>query len=42
MTKDEKIAIAKDRYNRLINSPKNTKCPGVVKKLRRSIRQMEK
>ena len=31
----------KDRYNRLSNSPKDIKCPGVLQKLARQIRNME-
>lgn len=42
MTKQEKLAITKDRYNKLRNSEKNIKCPGVVRKLARQIRNMEK
>ena len=38
MTKEQKIAILKDRYNKLNNSPKNIKCPGVVRKLTRQLR----
>lgn len=39
---EQRIAIMKDRLNSLENSPKNTKCPGVVKKLTRQIRNLEK
>lgn len=28
-----------DRYNRLSQSPKNIKCPGVLRKLRRQLRK---
>ena len=28
-----------DRYNRLSKSPKDIKCPGVVRKLRRQLRK---
>lgn len=38
MTKEQKVAILKDRYNKLNNSPKNIKCPGVVRKLTRQLR----
>ena len=41
MTNEIKLAIMKDRYNRLAESPKNTKCPGTLKKLKRQIRNME-
>lgn len=33
-----KINLLKDRYNKLSNSTKNIKCPGVVRKLRRQLR----
>ena len=42
MDKKEKLALMKDRYNKLYGSPKNIKCPGVVRKLARQIRNMEK
>lgn len=41
MTKEEKIAIMKDRYNKIQNSSKSTKSMGVVRKLKRQIRNME-
>ena len=41
MTNEIKLAIMKDRYNRLAGSPKNIKAPGVTKKLKRQIRNME-
>lgn len=41
ITLAEKLAIKKDRLNSLKNSPKNIKCPGVVKKLTREIRNLE-
>lgn len=41
MTKTDKLAIMKDRYNRLSNSPKDIKCPGVLQKLARQIRNLE-
>lgn len=41
MTKNEKLILMKDRYNRLYGSVKNIKCPGVVRKLRRQIRNLE-
>ena len=37
-----KLAITKDRYNRLSNTTKNIKCPGVLRKLRRQIRNLER
>ena len=42
MTKEIKLAITKDRYNRLSNTPKNIKCPGVLRKIRREIKNLEK
>ena len=42
MTKEIKLAITKDRYNRLSNTPKNVKCPGVLRKIRREIKNLEK
>ena len=41
MNKEQKLAWIKDRYNKLAGSPKNIKCPGVVRKLARQIRNME-
>ncbi len=38
MTKEQKVAILKDRYNKLSNSPKDIKCPGVLRKLTRQLR----
>lgn len=38
MTKEQKIALMKDRYNKLSNSPKNIKCGGVLRKLTRQLR----
>lgn len=42
ITTEQKLAIMKDKLNRLSNSPKNVKCPGVVQKLSRQIRNLEK
>ena len=42
ITLEEKLAIKRDRFNSLRNSPKNEKCPGVVKRLAREIRNLEK
>ena len=39
ITREEKNAIMLDRYNKLSNSIKNVKAPGVVKKLRRKLRK---
>jgi hypothetical protein len=41
MTQNEKLALMKDRYNKKAQMPKNLKCPGAMKKLRRQIRKME-
>ena len=41
MTKNEKLAIMKDRLNKLQNKTINLKCPGVRKKLERKIRKAE-
>ena len=42
MTKEQTLLIKKNRLVTLENSPKNIKCPGAVRKLRRQIRNMEK
>ena len=42
MTLNQKLAIAKDRAARLEASPKNIKCPGVLRKARRTARNLEK
>ena len=42
MTDQEKLAILKDRFARLDGSPKNIKCPGTLRKVRRQVRNMEK
>lgn len=41
MTSTEKLNLMKDRLGRLQNSPKNIKCPGVVRKLSRQVRKMD-
>ena len=41
MTREQKLALAKDRLATLSANPKNVKCPGVLRKLRRQIRNME-
>jgi hypothetical protein len=41
MTKEQKLAIMKNRLSVLEGTPKNIKCPGAVRKLRRQIRNME-
>lgn len=40
MTKEQKKALMQDRLNTLKASSKNVKCPGVVRKLTRQIRNM--
>jgi hypothetical protein len=39
---DAQLAMKKDRLNSLRNSFKNIKCPGVIKRLTREIRNLEK
>ena len=41
MTKPEKLTIIKDRLFKLENNPKDIKCPGVIRKLRRQVRSLE-
>lgn len=41
ITTEEKLAMKVDRYNKLKNLPKNIKCPGVIKRLTREIRNLE-
>ena len=36
---DLEVALLKDRYNRLSNTPKNIKCPGVLRKITRMLRK---
>ena len=38
--KDLEIMIVENRIHKLSNSPKNLKCPGVLKKLRRTLRNL--
>lgn len=42
MTREEKLVLMKNRLNTLEGSIKNIKCPGVIKKLRRQVRNLEK
>ena len=42
MSKQEKLALVKDRYNRLAGTYKNIKSGGVLRKLARQIRNMER
>ena len=41
ITVEQKLALMKNRLATLEERPKNIKCPGVVRKLRRVIRNME-
>lgn len=41
MTQTEKLALLKDRYNRLKDNPKDIKSGGCLRKLRRQIRNLE-
>ena len=42
MTLKDKLIILQDKINRLENSSKDVKCPGVLQKLRRQRRNLEK
>jgi hypothetical protein len=42
ITAEQKLNILKDKLNKLSESPKNIKCPGVVRKLNRQVRNLEK
>ena len=42
MTKEEKLTLKKGRLERLKNSEKNIKSGGVVRKLAREVRNLEK
>ncbi|MBO4592312.1 MAG: hypothetical protein J5684_07125 [Eubacterium sp.] len=41
MTKEERIAILKDNIVKMENSVKNIKCPGVLKKRNRELRNLQ-
>ena len=41
MSTNEKLALMKERFNKLVNSPKNIKSAGALKKLKRRIRNLE-
>ena len=41
MSKEQKLALMKNRLSTLKGSSKNLKCTGVVRKLERQIRDME-
>ena len=42
MTHEQKLTLMYERLKKLENSGKNIKCPGVVKRLKRDIRNMER
>ena len=42
MTKEQKLALMKNRLVTLADSPKNLKCPGVVRKVRSQMRNMDR
>lgn len=42
MTTQEKLTLMKVRLAKLKSSPKNTKCPGVVRALEREIRNLQR
>lgn len=42
MTKETILAIKKNRLASLENNPKDIKCGGVVRRLRREVRNLEK
>ena len=37
MTQEQKTNLLLNRYNKLLNNPKDIKAPGTVKKLRRKL-----
>lgn len=41
MTKEDKLARMENRLSVLKENPKNVKCPGVLRKLSRQIRNMK-
>ena len=41
MTKEQILALKKEKLNKLQNTSKNLKCPGVLRKLRREVRNLE-
>lgn len=41
MTLHDKLTLLRLRYNKLAQSPKNLKCPGVLRKVARQIRNLE-
>ena len=41
MTNTERLALLKDRYNKLKDNPKDLKAGGCLRKLRRQIKNLE-
>ena len=41
MTIQDRIELLRMRYNKLVQSPKNLKCPGVLRKVARQLRNLE-
>lgn len=41
MNRESKLALMKDRFARLSRSEKNIKCGGVLRRLKRDIRNLE-
>ena len=41
MTKENMLALKKGRLEKLSNREKNVKCPGVLRRLRREVRNLE-
>jgi hypothetical protein len=41
MTKEQTLALKKEKLNKLQNTSKNLKCPGVLRKLRREVKNLE-
>lgn len=42
MTSKQRMALVQDRYNKLSQSQKNIKSTGVLRKLRRQLRNLDK
>lgn len=42
MTREARLALKQDRLKRLENSNKNVKCGGVVRRLKREVRNLSK
>ena len=42
MNREAKLELVRGRYASLAGSEKNIKCPGVLRKIRRQIRNLEK